>query len=217
VLRRMAERNHNRLKLPIVSARFIGKIPNRGQLQDMDFMEGFVRKMGWKSFEEMREAKAVLSEKYSGLEKSRVDKMERIAYLEDLLDLYKDYEPYKKVNSEYYSLKGFAQWNFKRNNETALNTFKMYQSAIKDRIKEPDKKIVPKKWRTELEALKKELNGSRQEYSNTVWELACIETLEHNRKDLQRMIDNESKVQPARRRNQNFSERQKQIYSFYRI
>ena len=59
---------------------------------------------------------------------------------------------------------------------------------LKDRIREPEKKIEPKKWEKELATLRSEQDGSWKEYSDTVWELAIIET----QKDLDRMLENES-------------------------
>ena len=201
----MAERYHNRLKLPIIGAKYIHKIGNRSQLQDREFMEGFVAKMKWESFTEMKESKRILEAKYAELAEVRAEKEERISYLEDLLDQHKDYEPYQKVNAEYWKLKKAEEKNGKHfgflsmsaaeeylmKHQAEINTYKIYRDLLKDRIREADKKIVPKKWKEEMENLRTELAGSQQEYADTVWALACIETLEHNKKDLQRMIENE--------------------------
>ena len=73
-----------------------------------------------------------------------------------------------------------------------MNTYRVYRDMFKDRIREPEKKIEPKKWEKELATLRSEQDGSWKEYSDTVWELAIIETLEHNKKDLDRMLENES-------------------------
>ena len=45
--------------------------------------------------------------------------------------------------------------------------------------------------------LRSEQDGSWKEYSDTVWELAIIEILEHNKKDLDRMLGNESHQRTA--------------------
>ena len=73
-----------------------------------------------------------------------------------------------------------------------MNTYRVYRDMLKDRIRESEKKIEPKKWEKELATLRSEQDGSWKEYSDTVWELAIIETLEHNKKDLDRMLENES-------------------------
>ena len=118
----------------------------------------------------------------------------------------KDYEPYQKVNAEYWKLKKAEEKNgkplgflskskvkeYQRLHQAELNTYRVYRDMLKDRIREPEKKIEPKKWEKELAAFKTELDGLWKEYSDTVWELAIIETLEHNKKDLDRMLGNEN-------------------------
>ena len=63
-----------------------------------------------------------------------------------------------------------------------MNTYRVYRDMLKDRIRESEKKIEPKKWEKELATLRSELDGSWKKYSDTVWELAIIETLEYNKK-----------------------------------
>ncbi len=118
----------------------------------------------------------------------------------------KDYEPYQKINAEYWKLKKAEEKNgkslgflsnskakeYQRLHQAELNTYRMYRDMLKDRIREPEKKIEPKKWEKKLVAFKTELDGSWKWYSDTVWELAVIETLEYNKKDLGRMLANES-------------------------
>lgn len=58
-------------------------------------------------------------------------------------------------------------------------------------IKEPDKKIAPASWKKELEKLKPEFDKTQKPYSQLVWKLAAIEVLNYNRKDLERMLENE--------------------------
>ena len=172
-------------------------------------MEGYVLKMGWGSFDEMGKTKKALESKHDKLVKGRSGDQERIAYLEGLLALHELYEPYQKINAEYWKLKkaeektgrsiGFGSKSkaqeYKRQHQTELNTYKMYRDMLKEKIHEADKKISPKKWREEISALRAALEGYQQEYSDTVWQLACIETLEYNKKDLGRMLENESRRQ----------------------
>ena len=67
----------------------------------------------------------------------------------------------------------------------------MYRDELKGMIQEADKKIMPKSWRQELEKLKPEFHATQKPYSQVVWRLAAIEVLNHNRKDLERMLKNE--------------------------
>ena len=59
-------------------------------------------------------------------------------------------------------------------------------------IKEPDGKIVPKKWKEKLEKLDSEYAEARGKYSKSVYRLAGIEVLRHNRTALAQMLENES-------------------------
>ena len=58
-------------------------------------------------------------------------------------------------------------------------------------ITEPDKKINSKAWRTELASINEKLEKTKQPYSQTVIRLATVEVLEHNKKDLERLLHNE--------------------------
>ena len=216
MISRMAERYNNRLRLPVMNTKYIRKIPNRSQLQDREFMESFVARMGWESFAEMRDARHTLEAKYEELSKARDEKKERLEYLEKLMDYYEMYEPYHQINAEYWKLRkaeerngkalGFGKKSraeeYRREHNPEMTAYRMYRDILKDRIMEPDKKIVPRKWREEIAELKNALEGSWQEYSDAVWVLAGIETLEYNQKDLKRMIENEGhKLSEKRIRN----------------
>ena len=73
----------------------------------------------------------------------------------------------------------------------------MYKNILKDMIKEPDKKIVPKKWKEELAGLEKKSQKTDKAISNAVADLAKMEVLSYNKRDLKRMLENE-RHQPAR-------------------
>ncbi len=211
MIRAVAARRNARLKLPIVGGKWIRKIPNRAQLQDKDYLQAFVTNRGWKSFEDMKTVKRDLESKEGIIAGSREGKEARMEYLKGLMAFYKDYEPYQKVNAEYWKLKKAEEKNgkplgflskskakeYQRLHQAELNTYRVYRDMLKDRIREPEKKIEPKKWDKELDTLRTELDGSWKEYSDTVWELAVIETLEYNKKDLGRMLANESHQRTA--------------------
>ena len=54
---------------------------------------------------------------------------------------------------------------------------------------------MPKSWKREFEKLEPEFNATQKTYSQVVWKLAAIEVLNHNRKDLERMLENERNQQ----------------------
>ncbi len=170
-------------------------------------MENFVHNMGWTSFDQM--------EKYWSEEVTRCAnylsdseaKRERKCYLENLLEAYESYEPYIKFNKEKWKLKGLARIVYERKHIPELEYYEYYRRELKDMIKEPDGKIVPKKWKEELEKLDSEYAEARGKFSKSVYHLAGIEVLRHNRTALSQMLKNENRqrqraVEPARTQEQ---------------
>ncbi|MBO4908171.1 MAG: MobA/MobL family protein [Lachnospiraceae bacterium] len=208
VIRKVAERNNNRLSLPIMKGKFIGAVSDRASLQDRAKMEAYVQGKGWTTFAEMQAERKSVEAQYDQLDKSRADMCSRMDYLEKLLDMHRKYEPYQKINAEYWKLKkaeetkgkggilGFAKKSlaeeYKKKHQTELTTYRMYRDVLKDMIAEPDKKIVPKSWQKELEGLEERYAKTQRPYSEAVVDLAKMEVLNHNKRDLERMLQNES-------------------------
>ncbi|MBQ9340833.1 MAG: MobA/MobL family protein [Lachnospiraceae bacterium] len=221
VIRAMAARNNNRLTLPVVKGKFIGAVSDRESLQDNDKMEAYVHRKGWTTFEEMKAERDTVFANYEQLAKDKTDINTRMTYLKGLLDLYEKYEPYQKINAEYWKLKnagdkkgktgflGFGKKSlaeeYKAQHQTELNTHRMYKSALKDMIEEPDKKIKPKAWREELETLRTSYTEKQKSYSAAVVDLAKMEVLKHNKGDLERMLENESHQRNREPRNRDHS------------
>ena len=222
MIREVAKRNNDRLSLPINKGEFISKITNRAELQKKEFMETFVHNMGWTTFEEMKEARQSMKAEYDTLSETMTAKAERINYLSGLLDAHKDYSPYQEINAEYWKLKkaeesnkgkggflGFAKKSvaqeYKLQHQSELNTYKFHRDILRGMIKEDDKKITPKAWQKELDTLTKEYDEAKKPYSQLVWKLASIEVLNHNRRDLERMLENESHQRSREPRNRNQS------------
>lgn len=205
VIRKVAERNNNRLTLPIMKGKFIGAVSDRAALQDKAKMEAYVQSKGWTTFDEMQADRKALKGKYDELEASRSTMTDRMTYLEKLLDYHAQYEPYQKVNAEYWKLKkaedkngkplGFFKKSqaeeYKRKHQTELNTYKIHRDVLKDMIKEPDKKINPKAWQKELDGLREKYQKTERPLSEATLNLAKMEVLSHNKKDLERMLQNE--------------------------
>ena len=208
VIRKVAERNNNRLSLPIMKGKYIGAVSDRASLQDRAKMEAYVQGKGWTTFAEMQAERKSVEAQYNQLDKSRADMCSRMDYLEKLLDMHKKYEPYQKINAEYWKLKkaeetkgkggflGFAKKSvaeeYKMKHQTELTTYRMYRNVLKSMITEPDKKIVPKSWQKELDGLEDRYAKTQGPYSDAVVDLAKMEVLNHNKRDLERMLENES-------------------------
>ena len=205
VIRKVAERNNNRLTLPIFKGKFVRAVSDRAALQDKTKMEAYVQSKGWTTFDEMQADGKTLQDKYDELVTSRKTMNERGAYLGKLLDFHEKYEPYQKINAEYWKLKKAEEKNgkplgffkkskaeeYQRQHKAELNTYKIYRNVLKDMIKEPDKRINPNAWQKELDCLSEKYHKTEGPLSDAIADLAKIEVLNYNKKDLERMLQNE--------------------------
>ena len=76
-----------------------------------------------------------------------------------------------------------------------LPHFENYRDRLKGMIREEDKSIRFRKWEKELEELRAEYGETQKPYAEVVNMLAHIEVLQHNRQELQRMMENEKHKQ----------------------
>ena len=206
VIRAVAKRNNDRLSLPIMKGKYLRLISNRPAMQDRASMEQFVADIGVTTFEELKAFKKDREATFEKIGAERVGQLERMEYLKGLLRAYEVYEPYQKVNAEYWKLKkaeekdgkpiGFFKKSqaeeYKRQHQTELTTYKFQRSALKNLIKEPDKKITARAWRKELASLQDAYEKGKEPYAEVVTDLASVEVLQHNKRDLERMLENES-------------------------
>ena len=205
MIRKMAARNRNRLTLPIVKGKFIAAVSDRAALQDRTKMEVYVKGKGWTNFVEMQKDKKAAQAEYDRLVTEKNNMSNRKAYLEKLLNFHEQYEPYQQINGEYWKLKKAEERNgkplgflakskakeYETNHRSELNTYKIYRNVLKDMIAEPDKKINPKAWRKELDRLQQDYQQTEIMLSDATVDLARMEVLDHNRRDLERMLEND--------------------------
>ncbi|GAB6160519.1 hypothetical protein JCM13267_11410 [Howardella ureilytica] len=98
-----------------------------------------------------------------------------------------------KHDKERWTIKGFSRKIYERKHISDLESYNFFRQELKDIIKEPDGKITPKKWRKELDKLNEECPKAKSTYSRSVYRLAGIEVLRHNRIALIQMLENESR------------------------
>ena len=192
MIRAVAKRHHERLSLPIIKGKYLRLISDRAALQDKECMEGFVTDIGVTTFEELKDYKKDQEAIYNDIVSKQAEKEERIDYLKDLLYVYEKYEPYIKFNKQKWELKGRERKKYEQENLGNLIYYDVYRKQLKNLIREPDKKILAGAWRKELAGLKKALEKDRDSYAEVVTNLACVEVLQHNRDELNRMLENES-------------------------
>ena len=193
MIRRSAERNKDKLKLPKFGTKYFAKMSNRSIFQDREKLEEFVDKLGINTFEEMHCFMKEQEAKYKELSARRNDLYNRQQYLEDLLERYGRYEPFIKYNKELWTLRGREQNKYRAKHVRELASFDVYRSSLKQAIKEENKNITPLKWRIELDSISREFDQVTKQYSDTAVKLAAMEVLEHNRKELNRILENEER------------------------
>jgi hypothetical protein len=79
---------------------------------------------------------------------------------------------------------------FDHNHIPELSKYDVFHSELKQKLK-PDEKITPLKWSSELKTYNARLEKIKEPYSKVAVQLACVEVLEHNRKELNRLLENE--------------------------
>jgi hypothetical protein len=109
-----------------------------------------------------------------------------------LLNVYEDYEPFIKFHKQQWELNGLARKRFESKHKVELVSYDLYRNRLKSMIKEPDKKILAGAWRRELATLEAAYEKGSEPYAKVVTDLASVEVLQHNKKDLERMLENES-------------------------
>ena len=97
-----------------------------------------------------------------------------------------------KYHKEQWALKGWARKQYERKHIPELAYYDSYRSTLKNMIKGEDKRILPKTWRKELDRLCADFDKTETPYSRVVTQLACCEVLAYNKKELARLIENES-------------------------
>ncbi|MBP5606921.1 MAG: MobA/MobL family protein [Lachnospiraceae bacterium] len=202
LIRKVAERNSNRLKAPIMGTKYYRLISDRKKLQDKAYMEQFVSSRELASFEELEAYKAERESVYGGIVSERDSIRERIDYYEKLLRKYAEYEPYIKYNKELWSLKGLARKRYNNAHLEEITNYTVQRALLKGMIKGEDKTIRAKEWRKELDKLIAEYDKTNVPYMDVVSVLAGCEVLEYNKKELARMLENEShKLNRAKEKN----------------
>ena len=192
MIRRAAERNRDKLKLPKFGTKYFAKMTEREIFQDKDKMENFVNKIGITTFEEMKNYKENQESVYKELSATRNRMSNRRIYLEMLLEKYSKIEPLEKYNKTLWTLRGREFNRYKKDHFMQLTQYDMYKSDLKNSIEEENKNVTPSKWRAELDNIDQEYKQVTKQLSDTTVYLAAIEVLEHNHKELNRILENES-------------------------
>ncbi len=89
-------------------------------------------------------------------------------------------------------VKSFARKRYEKQYAIELRNYDMYRKILKSFIRGEDKRILPKEWQKQMDKFNDANTDVNNSLQKTVSVLAAIEVLQFNKKDLQRMIENES-------------------------
>ncbi len=80
-----------------------------------------------------------------------------------------------------------------------LTYYDIYRKGLKDMITELDKKIMVGAWRKELASSRAGFEKNTTPCAEVITDLACVEVLQYNGKDLDRLLENESQRRTVHR------------------
>ncbi len=183
-------KRHNFLKLPLVSGVFLAKVSNRDMLQDPNNMLSFLEKNDIKSFDELHSFSSGHLSEYNKLAAKFSGYGNQIKTLMTKIEAYERFKPFLDVFRKGESLKGLTKWKYDRENREMLEAYPEQLKAFR-KVVPKGEKIDPKKWNDEMAALfdkREDMEGLLQK---EVWDLACVEVIDFNKKNEERERSNE--------------------------
>ena len=119
--------------------------------------------------------------------------------------MYTLYEPIQQTYQESQSLKGFAKMQYDREHKESLSKYSELRERMLSLLQQGEK-ITPKQWKAEIRSLQTEYEIIRKEKSTIATELAYVEIIHYNKKNLERELQNESRQQSKVRSRQKTEE-----------
>jgi len=199
------EKRKGRLDLPIVSGKHLRRISDRTALQSIANAETFVKTRKIESFETLATFTTEKEQSYQQLENVQLSKWQRLNRLKELSKMYALYEPIQQTYQESQSLKGFAKMKYDREHKENLSKYSELRERMLSLLQQGEK-ITPKQWKAEIRSLQTEYEIIRKEKSTIATELAYVEIIHYNKKNLERELQNESRQQSKVRSRQKTEE-----------
>ena len=195
-----------RLDLPIVSGKHLRKISDRTALQSADNAEKFITTRKIDSFESLAKFTADKEQRYQELETVHLSKGQKLNRLKELSKMYALYAPIQATYKESQSLKGFAKMKYDKEHKDSLSKYPELKERMQSLLQNGEK-ITPKQWKAEIQSLQSEYDSISKEQTKTATELAYVEVIGYNKKNLERELQNESR---QHNRQQNRTKRRKE-------
>ena len=195
-----------RLDLPIVSGKHLRKISDRTALQSADNAEKFITTRKIDSFEILAKFTADKEQRYQELETVHLSKGQKLNRLKELSKMYALFAPVQATYKESQSLKGFAKMKYDKEHKDSLLKYPELKERMQSLLQNGEK-ITPKQWKAEIQSLQSEYDSISKEQTKTATELAYVEAIGYNKKNLERELQNESR---QHNRQQNRTKRRKE-------
>ena len=195
-----------RLDLPIVSGKHLRKISDRTALQSADNAEKFITTRKIDSFESLAKFTADKEQRYQELETVHLSKGQKLNRLKELSKMYALFAPVQATYKESQSLKGFAKMKYDKEHKDSLSKYPELKERMQSLLQNGEK-ITPKQWKAEIQSLQSEYDSISKEQTKTATELAYVEVIGYNKKNLERELQNESR---QHNRQQNRTKRRKE-------
>ena len=195
-----------RLDLPIVSGKHLRRISDRTALQSADNAEKFITTRKIDSFESLANFTADKEQRYQELETVHLSKGQKLNRLKELSKMYALFAPVQATYKESQSLKGFAKMKYDKEHKDSLLKYPELKERMQSLLQNGEK-ITPKQWKAEIQSLQSEYDSISKEQTKTATELAYVEVIGYNKKNLERELQNESR---QHNRQQNRTKRRKE-------
>ena len=121
-----------------------------------------------------------------------LSKRQKLNQLKELSKMYALYAPIQAAYKESQSLKGFAKMKYDREHKDSLSKYPELKERMQSLLQNGEK-ITPKQWKAEIHSLQSEYDRIGKEQTKTATELAYVEFISYNKKNLERELQNESR------------------------
>ena len=153
--------------------------------QSADNAEKFITTRKIDSFESLAKFTADKEQRYQQLETVHLSKGQKLNRLKELSKMYALFAPIQATYKESQSLKGLAKMRYDKEHEDSLSKYPELKEHMQSLLQNGEK-ITPKQWKSEIQSLQSEYDSIGKEQTKTATELAYVEVISYNKKNLAR-------------------------------
>ena len=191
-------RKKGRLDLPIVKGKYLGKVPDRENLQTEERALRFIADNEISTFEELGTFTDEHEKVFQSIVNRQTAYAERLTALTELVKLYEDFVPYREIKNNSKGLKGFSKIRYDKEHKFELEQYQITREALYAKLQEGEKPTHIA-WDREITELKNKLKASHPKYSKELTDIASAEVIAYNKSNYEREQANEQR-KPTRTR-----------------